>query len=44
MENKDVIICIDDESIILKLIHAQLQNRFGDQYSYLMFETAEAAI
>ncbi len=43
MENKDVIICIDDESIILKLIHAQLQNRFGDQYSYLMFETAEAA-
>lgn len=44
MNNKDVIICIDDESIILTLIKAQLEAHFGDLYSFRYFETAEAAL
>ena len=43
MNNTDVIICIDDESIILTLIKAQLENHFGDQYRYMFFENAEDA-
>ncbi len=43
MNEKDVIICIDDESIIHRLIRAQLETHFGDKYSYLCFETAEDA-
>ena len=43
MNNKDVIICIDDEHIILTLIKAQLESHFGDRYRYICFETAEDA-
>ena len=43
MKKTDVIICIDDESIILRLIRAQLENHFGDQYQYMMFHDAESA-
>ncbi len=43
MNRKDVIICIDDESIILTLIKAQLKNHFGDRYTYMFFENAEDA-
>jgi two-component sensor histidine kinase len=43
MNNTDVIICIDDESVILKLIKAQLENHFGDQYRYMLLSNAEDA-
>ena len=43
MKKTDVIICIDDESIILQLIRAQLENYFGDQYQYMMFHDTESA-
>ncbi len=43
MNNKDVILCIDDEQIILKLMRAQLIVHFGEQFDFMFAETAEDA-
>ncbi|MBO6795093.1 MAG: response regulator [Balneolaceae bacterium] len=43
MNNKDVILCIDDEQIILKLMKAQLVGHFGEQFDFMFVETAEEA-
>ena len=38
--NKNVILCVDDEKIILKSLKTQLKDKFGTQFSY---ETSENA-
>lgn len=43
MNTKDVILCIDDESIILTLIKAQLESYFKDRFIYKYAESAETA-
>ena len=39
--NKNVLLCVDDEKMILNSLKTQLKNEFGTQFSY---ETAENAI
>src|SRR5260221_12288783 len=41
---KMVIICVDDEKIILDALNRQLQNHFGHQYEYEFCESADEAI
>lgn len=43
MNNKDVILCIDDEPIILKLMKGQLESHFGEQFEFIYAESAEEA-
>lgn len=41
---KPVIICVDDEKIILDSLNRQLQRHFGDQYEYEFCESADEAL
>ncbi len=43
MTQRDVILCIDDEPIILQLIRKQLEKKFGDRFDYLFAEDADEA-
>lgn len=43
MNTKDVILCIDDEPIILRLMKGQLEAHFGEQFEFLYAESAEEA-
>ena len=42
--NKKVILCVDDESIILNSLREQLERSFGDDYNYETAESAEEAL
>jgi CheY-like chemotaxis protein len=41
---KKLIICVDDEKIVLNSLQQQLQNRYGSQYSYEIAESAQEAM
>jgi class 3 adenylate cyclase/FixJ family two-component response regulator len=41
---KSIIICVDDERIILNALDRQLQRKFGDHYEYEFAESAEEAL
>ena len=41
---KKVILCVDDEEIILISLRDQIQNHFGDDYTYEMAESADEAL
>lgn len=41
---KPVIICVDDEKIILDSLNRQLQRHFGNQYEYEFCESADEAL
>ena len=43
MTIKDVILCIDDEPIILQLIRKQLEKKFGDRFILKFAEDSEEA-
>ncbi|MBT4838428.1 MAG: response regulator, partial [Methylococcales bacterium] len=40
---KDVIICVDDEQMILNSLHTQLERKFGRIYEYEFAESADEA-
>ncbi len=40
---KKVILCVDDEEIILTSLRDQLQNHFGNRYTYEFAESADEA-
>jgi len=42
--NKAVILCVDDEIIILNSLKKQLKKAFGDTYSFEMAESADEAL
>ncbi len=42
--NKQAIICIDDEAIVLDALTEQLQNEFGEEYSIEVAENGDEAI
>lgn len=42
-KNRKVIICINDEAIILESLREQLEKHFGDAYHYEVAESAEEA-
>ncbi len=44
MPNKKVILCVDDEQIILTSLRDQLLNNFGNQYTYEFAESADEAL
>ncbi len=39
-----VILCVDDESIVLNSLEMQLKDQFGDKYIYEFAESAEEAL
>jgi two-component system sensor histidine kinase ChiS len=41
---KPVIICVDDEQMILNSLNKQLQRKFGDRFEYEFAESAEEAL
>ncbi len=41
---KELILCVDDESIVLDSLKEQLQNEFGDQYLIEIAESGEEAL
>ena len=41
---KKIILCVDDESIILDSLREQLERGFGDNYTYETAESAEEAL
>jgi len=41
---KPVILCVDDEKMVLDSLNSQLQKKFGDKYNYEFAESAEEAI
>lgn len=41
---KPVIICVDDEQIVLNVLGTQLKRKFGDKYTYEFAESAEEAL
>lgn len=41
---KEVILCVDDEKIVLSSLKAQLKRLFGDKYAYEFAENAEEAL
>ncbi len=41
---KPVILCVDDEKMVLDSLNNQLQKKFGDKYNYEFAESAEEAI
>jgi two-component system sensor histidine kinase ChiS len=43
LQQKKIIICVDDEQIVLDSLYRQLQRRFGDQYLYELAESGEEA-
>lgn len=42
--SKKVILCVDDEQIILTSLRDQMLNHFGNQYSYEFAESADEAL
>lgn len=42
--NKPVILCVDDEKIVIDSLRAQLQHRFADLYSIEVAQSAEEAL
>lgn len=44
MINKPVILCVDDEKMILDSLKVQLKNNFSDQFYYESAENAEDAL
>jgi len=44
MKNKAVILCVDDEVVILNTLKKQLKNVFADTYDYEMAENADEAL
>lgn len=44
MTNKDIILCVDDEQIILNTISKQLIRKFGSRFEYEFAESAEEAL
>jgi DNA-binding NtrC family response regulator len=40
---KKIIMCIDDEKVVLNSLMGQLNNAFGNKYIYEFFESAEEA-
>ena len=42
--DRKVILCIDDEAIILESLREQLEKHFGDEYLYETAESAEEAL
>lgn len=42
--SKPVILCVDDETVVLKSLKAQLKEAFGDEYSYELAESADEAL
>jgi CheY-like chemotaxis protein len=44
MKNKAVILCVDDEVVILNTLKKQLKNIFADTYDYEMAENADEAL
>lgn len=43
IETKNVILCVDDEKIVLDSLYRQLQRRFGEEYLYEFAESGEEA-
>lgn len=43
MSNKAVILCVDDERIVLDSLITQLRKEFGQHYAYEMAESADEA-
>jgi len=41
---KPVILCVDDERVILESLRTQLKNAFGDKYLYETAESADEAL
>jgi CheY-like chemotaxis protein len=41
---KKIILCVDDEKIVLNSLKSQLKNKFGSQYRYEMAESASEAM
>ncbi len=41
---KEIIICVDDEQIVLNALNTQLKNKFGDRYGYEFAESGEEAL
>ncbi len=41
---KPVILCVDDEKVVLKSLKTQLKEAFGDAYSYEVAEDADDAL
>lgn len=42
--SKPVILCVDDEAVILNSLKIQLKNEFGDDYLYEAAESADEAL
>lgn len=42
--SKPVILCVDDEAVVLNSLKIQLKNEFGDAYLYEAAETADEAL
>jgi CheY-like chemotaxis protein len=42
--SEKVILCVDDEEIVLNSLEMQLKDQFGDQYLYEFAESAEDAL
>ena len=42
--SKAVILCVDDEAVILNSLKIQFKKAFGDKYSYEMAESADEAM
>jgi CheY-like chemotaxis protein len=42
--NKFVILCVDDEKIVLDSLKTQLKENFGNQYAYEMAQNAQEAL
>jgi CheY-like chemotaxis protein len=42
--NKLVILCVDDEQVVLKSLKRQLKQAFGNNYQYELAENAEEAL
>ncbi len=43
-QNKPVILCVDDEVVILNSVKKQLKQAFGDTYNYEIAESADEAL
>jgi response regulator RpfG family c-di-GMP phosphodiesterase len=41
---KPVILCVDDEKVVLKSLKTQLKEAFGDAYTYELAEAADEAL
>ncbi|MDY7012363.1 MAG: response regulator [Cyanobacteriota bacterium] len=42
--SKPVILCVDDEKVVLQSLKAQIKEHFGNAYSYELAENAEDAL